>query len=71
MTEDRDFRADDDGSVESGAPDPVRTGVPRIDAVLEAVEELEGRPVDEHVVVFEHAHEELRRALDASSPDPS
>ena len=44
--------------------DPVRTGVEDVDAVLEAVEGLEGTPVDEHVAVFEHAHDRLRRALD-------
>ena len=44
--------------------DPVRTGVADVDAVLEAVEELEGRPLEEHVAVFEDAHGRLRRALD-------
>lgn len=46
------------------AGDPVRTGVADVDAVLEAVEELEGRPLEEHVAVFEDAHGRLRRALD-------
>jgi hypothetical protein len=40
------------------------TGVPAVDEVLATVQELEGRPVDEHVAVFEQAHERLRRALD-------
>lgn len=58
-----------DGADEVGAsgPDlgePVRTGVEEVDAVLESVEDLESRPVEEHVAVFEHAHEQLRRALD-------
>jgi hypothetical protein len=44
---------------------PVRTGVARVDEVLAAVEELEERPIEEHVAVFETAHTELRRALDA------
>lgn len=44
---------------------PVRTGVPRVDEVLAAVEELEERPIEEHVGVFETAHTQLRRALDA------
>lgn len=44
--------------------DPVRTGVEEVDAVLESVEDLESRPVEEHVAVFENAHEQLRRALD-------
>lgn len=40
------------------------TGLASVDSVVEAVEALEGRPVDEHVEVFERAHEQLRRALD-------
>ena len=44
--------------------DPVRTGVEDVDAVLEAVEGLDRLPVDEHVAVFERAHEGLRGALD-------
>jgi len=40
------------------------TGVAGVDAVVEAVAALEDRPVEEHVVVFERAHEQLRRALD-------
>lgn len=44
--------------------EPVRTGNADVDAVLESVEDLESRPVEEHVAVFEHAHEQLRRALD-------
>lgn len=44
------------------------TGVPEVDAVLEAVSGLEGRPLEEHVATFESAHEQLRRALD-TAPD--
>ncbi len=47
---------------------PVRTGVERVDAVVDAVSGLADRPVDEHVAVFETAHDELRRTLD-SPPD--
>ena len=47
------------------APEQVRTGVESVDAVIAAVEELEERPIEEHVGVFETAHEQLRRALDA------
>lgn len=43
----------------------VRTGIPAVDEVIAAVESLEGKPVEEHVAVFESAHEQLRRALDA------
>jgi hypothetical protein len=61
------------GPDESGAPDgpeePVRTGVDRVDAVLDQVADLTDRPVDEHVAVFEAAHEELRRTLDAPADD--
>lgn len=32
--------------------------------VLASIDGLEARPVAEHVAVFEHAHERLRRALD-------
>lgn len=42
-----------------------RTGVPRVDRVLAEVERVTALPVAERVVVFERAHEELRRALDA------
>jgi hypothetical protein len=53
-----------DGPAQAPA-EPVRTGVEDVDAVLDAVEALEDVPVDDHVVVFERAHEQLRRALDA------
>jgi hypothetical protein len=45
--------------------EPVRTGVEEVDDVLDSVDDLEGRPVDEHVAVFESAHDRLRSALDA------
>jgi len=44
--------------------EPVRTGVEEVDSVLESVDDLDGTPVDEHVAVFEGAHDQLRRALD-------
>jgi hypothetical protein len=47
-------------------PERVRTGVGRVDEVIAAVEELEERPVEEHVGVFEAAQDRLRRALDAT-----
>jgi hypothetical protein len=47
-----------------GTPEREVTGVPEVDEVMRAVEELEERPVEEHVGVFETAHEQLRRALD-------
>lgn len=43
-----------------------RTGVPAVDRVLAEVETVGELPVTERVAVFERAHEELRRALDAN-----
>lgn len=48
----------------------VRTGVESVDAVIVAVGDLGQRPVEEHVAVFEHAHEQLRGALDARASEP-
>ena len=48
----------------------IRTGVDRVDAVVVDVEGLADRPVEEHVAVFERAHEQLRRALDAQPVTP-
>jgi hypothetical protein len=39
------------------------TGHAAVDEVLGSLERLEGRPVTEHVAVFEAAHEALRVAL--------
>jgi hypothetical protein len=50
--------------------DSVRTGVPAVDDVLAAVESLDADDPGTHVAVFEQAHEQLRRALDAPA-DPS
>ena len=41
-----------------------QTGVASVDTVIRSLESLEDRPVEEHVAVFEQAHEQLRRALD-------
>jgi hypothetical protein len=49
--------------------EPVRTGVREVDAVITAVERLEERPIEEHVGVFETAHDRLRRALDHADAD--
>jgi hypothetical protein len=48
----------------AGSAERPETDVPTVDEVMRAVEELEERPVEEHVGVFETAHEQLRRALD-------
>ncbi|HEX5089414.1 MAG TPA: hypothetical protein VFV89_16525 [Nocardioides sp.] len=53
-----------DPEPEPGTPERVRTGVDRVDDVIRAVEELEERPIEEHVGVFESAQVQLRRALD-------
>jgi len=42
----------------------VRTGVPAVDQVLDAVDQVEGAPLEEHLAVFERAHTSLRAALD-------
>jgi hypothetical protein len=46
------------------------TGVASVDRVLAEVAAVEGAPVRDHVQVFERAHEQLRRALDAE-PEPA
>jgi hypothetical protein len=46
------------------------TGVESVDRVLAEVAALADAPVGEHVPVFERAHEQLRRALDAT-PGPA
>ena len=58
-----------EGHLDGPSLDPdgqVRTGNVTVDAVLASLEGLEDRPVSEHVEVFEHAHEQLRRALDGA-----
>ena len=52
------------GEPEPGTPERIRTGAVRVDEVIRAVEELEERPIGEHVGVFESAQAQLRRALD-------
>ena len=49
---------------------PETTGVASVDQVLIDVAAVTDRPVSEHVAVFERAHEQLRRALDAR-PEPA
>jgi len=53
----------------AGAPERVRTGEDRVDAVIAAIEALGDQPVNGHVAVFEQAHDELRRALDGTPHD--
>jgi hypothetical protein len=47
----------------------VRTGLDRVDSVVDDVARLAGQPVEEHAAVFESAHERLRRTLDDPDPD--
>lgn len=42
---------------------PASTGHPVVDEVLRSMQGLQDRPVEEHVSVFEAAHEKLRAAL--------
>jgi hypothetical protein len=59
-----------DNEPEPVAPERVRTGADRVDEVIRAVEELEERPIEEHVGVFESAQVQLRRALDDHPTEP-
>jgi hypothetical protein len=43
----------------------VRTGVPLVDSILESVDAAADLPPQAQVGVFERAHDQLRRALDA------
>lgn len=64
MSEDPDLHASAEPGAVPPEPERLRTGVTEVDEVIAAVEELEDRPLEEHVGVFETAHAELRRALD-------
>ena len=53
------------------APERVRTGVASVDEVIRAVEELEERPIEEHVGVFESAQVAAPpRARRSGDPQP-
>ena len=63
-----ELQADASGESEAG----VTTGVQVVDDVLGTLEGLADQPVEEHLPIFEAAHEELRGALDgvdASEPE--
>lgn len=66
--------ADDVQPLEEAEPmqpaGPAPTGVSSVDRVLDELDGLDERPLEEHVGAFERAHEQLRSALDAS-PDPT
>lgn len=69
MTDQPSPETEHDVEVETGVA--VETGVPGVDEVLRSLDTLAQRPVDEHVEVFERAHEQLRRSLDADPADPA
>jgi hypothetical protein len=48
---------------------PASTGHPAVDEVLRSLDDLDSRPVDEHVSAFERAHDRLRRALSDAGDD--
>jgi hypothetical protein len=64
MSEEPDLPVPEEPAATPPEPERVHTGVEHVDEVIAAVEELEERPLEEHVGVFETAHAELRRALD-------
>jgi hypothetical protein len=66
MSEEPDLSPEPDEESAPAPPEPqrVRTGIEHVDEVITAIEQLEERPLEEHVGVFETAHAELRRALD-------
>lgn len=45
------------------------TGHAAVDEVLRSLQTLDAKPVDEHVAVFEDAHEQLRRTLSGAGDD--
>lgn len=49
--------------VAARAPGVVETGNPAVDEVIASLGGLDNVPVDEHVALFEQAHEQLRRTL--------
>lgn len=48
-----------------------QTGHPDVDAVVASLAGLDGRPVSEHVAVFEAAHDRLRSALADAGNHPT
>lgn len=56
-------------SADPAATSEPSTGVPAVDEVLASLEHLPSLPVDEHLPIFERAHEQLRRALDSAPAD--
>ncbi len=51
------------------APVSTQTGHAAVDEVLRSLSALDAAPVDDHVAVFEQAHEQLRRTLSGAGDD--
>ncbi len=66
---DEDVLADTEAEIAARTLVPVETGHPAVDEVLRSLSTLDDAPVDEHVAVFEQAHEELRRTLSGAGDD--
>lgn len=62
--------AEPDGVEPGQRPVPESTGHAGVDDVLRSLDGIDGRPVDEHVVLFEAAHETLRAALADAGDGP-
>ncbi len=58
-----------DAEASPDASPAVATGHPAVDEVLRSLGALSDAPVDEHVAVFEEAHEQLRRTLSGAGDD--
>lgn len=66
-----DLLADTEAEIAARSLTPVETGHPAVDEVLQSLQALDDLPVDEHVAVFEQAHDELRRTLSGAGDDPA
>jgi len=53
------------------APETTSTGVAAVDQVLGDLDRIDGAPLEEHLAMFERAHDGLRSALDAPPIEPS
>ena len=64
-----DEPAEEPAEEAAGTTEAVTTGHPAVDEVLRSLDALGDAPVDEHVAVFEQAHEQLRRTLQGAGDD--
>jgi hypothetical protein len=63
-TEDPSDGLGSNAAEDTPTPESALTGNRAVDDVLESLDALDEAPVDEHVAVYENAHEQLRGALD-------